>query len=267
MIEDSKKTTEMVRQKYADIANKSLKVNTQSCCCGDNEIIDYSVMADDYKDVEGYVADADLGLGCGLPTEVANISKGDTVVDLGSGAGNDVFVARSIVGDGGKVIGIDFTSEMIGKAEENNRKLGFSNVEFRLGEIEDLPLAESSADVVISNCVLNLVPDKFKAFSEIHRILRDGGHFCVSDIVLNAELPPKLRSAAEMYAGCVSGALMKQDYLGTIAKAGFAKYEIVKEKEITVPDHILANYLSAEEIMEYRKSENPISSITVYGEK
>jgi ubiquinone/menaquinone biosynthesis C-methylase UbiE len=137
-------------------------------------------MKDEYQQVNGYVAEADLGLGCGLPTQYAGINEGDTVVDLGSGAGNDVFVARSIVGEKGRVTGIDMTEEMIEKATNNNKKLGFKNVEFRLGDIENLPIENDSVDVVVSNCVLNLVPDKFKAFKEIYRILKPGGHFCVS---------------------------------------------------------------------------------------
>ncbi len=263
--EDTKK---LVRDKYAEIASQSLKVNQESCCgCGGTETIDYSTMADDYADIEGCVPDADLGLGCGLPTEYAKMSKGDTVLDLGSGAGNDVFIARQMVGETGYVIGIDFTQEMVNKAIANREKLGFSNIEFRLGEIEDLPIENDSVDVVLSNCVLNLVPDKEKAFSQIYRVLKPEGHFCVSDIVLNAELPDKLRGAAEMYAGCVAGALRKEDYLNIVADNGFRNIEIVKEKPIVVPDNILEKYLTKQGIEDFRKNENPISSITVYADK
>jgi len=224
-------------------------------------------MSDDYSKLDGYSKDADLGLGCGLPTEFADLKSGDTVVDLGAGAGNDVFVARSIVGETGKVIGIDFTNEMIDLANENKEKLGFSNVDFRLGEIEDLPVDKESTDVAISNCVLNLVPNKEKAFSEIHRVLKKGGHFCVSDIVLVGNLPQGLKKSAEMYAGCVAGALQRDDYIGIINKTGFKNVEIKKTKTITIPDEILAQYLTEEQLAQYDKSGIGIFSITVVGEK
>ncbi len=196
-------------------------------------------MQDEYNNLDGYVADADLGLGCGLPTEYAGIKKGDTVVDLGSGAGNDVFVARAIVGDEGKVIGLDMTEEMIEKANLNKAKLGFKNVEFHLGDIEQMPFENNIADVVVSNCVLNLVPDKRKAFSEIYRVLKPGAHFCVSDIVIKGELPAGLKKSAEMYAGCVAGALQQDDYLGIIKETGFRNVEVKKTKVIELPDDVL----------------------------
>ncbi len=260
---------EMVKEKYGQIARQASEQKAGTgCCCGSAPYtLDYSIMSDDYKGIEGYFDDADLGLGCGLPTEYAQIRKGDTVLDLGSGAGNDVFIARRYAGEAGKVIGIDMTQDMIDKANGNNAKLKFENVEFRLGEIEALPVEDDSVDVVISNCVLNLVPDKEKAFSEIQRVLKSGGRFCVSDIVLNAELHPNLRSAAAMYAGCIAGALMKDDYINIINKAGFGKVEIVKEKNITVPSSLLMNYIDLEEIEEFKKHSNPIVSITVIGVK
>ena len=198
-----------------------------------------NIITDQYDHLDGYVADADLGLGCGLPTEFAKIRKGDTVVDLGSGAGNDVFVARHETGDDGRVIGVDFTPAMIEKARRNAETLGYTNVEFVQGDIEEMPLADGIADVVISNCVLNLVPDKPAVLSEIYRVLKPGGHFSISDIVLIGELPDDLRQAAEMYAGCVSGAVQKDDYLTAIVDAGFTNITIQKEKVITVPDEIL----------------------------
>ena len=258
---------EIVKEKYGEIATKS----TSSCGCGcgssNNKIVDYTIMSDDYKNVEGYVADADLNLGCGMPTEYAAIKKGDTVVDLGSGAGNDVFIARSITGDKGKVIGIDFTPEMIEKANRNNQKLQYSNVEFKLGEIEEMPLNEYTADVVVSNCVLNLVPNKQKAFSEIYRILKPGGHFCVSDIVIKGNLPENLKKSAEMYAGCISGAVQHDEYLGIIKETGFRNIEIKKTKTTSIPDDILKNYLNEEQIAELKKNNFGIFSITVYAEK
>ena len=224
-------------------------------------------MQDEYDHLKGYVADADLGLGCGVPTEYAGIKKGDTVVDLGSGAGNDVFVARSIAGDEGKVIGIDFTKEMVDKAIANKIKVGFTNVDFKLGEIESMPVDDNSADVVISNCVLNLVPDKRKAFKEINRILKPGAHFCVSDIVLKGELPAGLKKSAEMYAGCVSGALQQEEYLRIIEESGFKNIEIKKSKRIDLLDELLSQYLSAQGIAEYKKNLKGIFSITVVAHK
>ena len=224
-------------------------------------------MMDDYSGTGGYVEDADLGLGCGLPTQYAGIQKGDTVIDLGSGAGNDCFVARHETGVEGKVIGIDFTPEMINKARTNAEKLGFNNVEFREGDIDDMPVSDNVADVIVSNCVLNLVPDKPKVISEIFRVLKPGGHFSISDVVLVGELPPSLRQDAEMYAGCVAGAIQKEDYLKYIKDAGFENLKLQKEKPITIPDDILEKYLSAEEMTNFKKGETGIFSITVYAEK
>lgn len=260
---------QLVKEKYTGIASQSKEQNASSCCgatgcCGDDL---YNIMTDDYSGLEGYNPDADLGLGCGLPTEFAKIKEGDTVVDLGSGAGNDAFVARKIAGEKGKVIGIDFTEAMIAKARQNAEKLGLNNVEFRQGDIEDMPLTSAKADVIISNCVLNLVPNKHKVFSEIYRVLKPGGHFSISDIVLQGEIPEKWKRVAELYAGCVSGAIQEKEYLGIIEEAGFKNITIQKDKPILLPDEILANYLSSEEIEEYKRSDVKIKSITVYAEK
>ncbi|HNA40971.1 MAG TPA: arsenite methyltransferase, partial [Saprospiraceae bacterium] len=218
---------EMVKQKYSEIALQDMAINASSCCgSGGCSTEVYNIMTDEYSHLEGYNPDADLKLGCGLPTEFAKIKPGDTVVDLGSGAGNDCFVARHETGDTGKVIGIDFTEAMIDKARANAEKLQFNNVEFRLGDIEQMPVTSDIADVVVSNCVMNLVPDKPKAFGEIFRILKPGGHFSISDIVLDGELPEKLRKAAEMYAGCVSGAIQQSDYLQIIKDAGFTNISV-----------------------------------------
>lgn len=268
-METSEQLKQLVQEKYGQIAEQSKTQNESSCCgatCGCSTI-DYSVMADDYTKLEGYVADADLGLGCGLPTEFALIKEGDTVVDLGSGAGNDAFVARSIVGEKGKVIGIDFTERMIEKARANAAKLNYRNVEFRQGDIENMPLAGNIADVVVSNCVLNLVPDKKQAFKETFRILKTGGHFSVSDIVLVGELPDGLQKSAELYAGCVSGAIQKEEYLHIIEQAGFRNVQVQKEKRITLPDEILKEYLSADAMEEFKTGSTGIFSITVYAEK
>jgi ubiquinone/menaquinone biosynthesis C-methylase UbiE len=224
-------------------------------------------MADDYSKLDGYNTDADLGLGCGLPTQFAQIKKGDVVIDLGSGAGNDAFVARHETGETGKVIGIDFTPAMIAKARENAEKLAFHNVEFRQGDIESMPVTSNIADVIVSNCVLNLVPNKLQVFKEIFRTLKPGGHFSISDIVLQGELPDEIKTAAEMYAGCIAGAIQKEQYLKLITDAGFVNMKVQKEKQIIVPDDILGTYLSTLKIKEFKDSSSGILSITVYGEK
>src|SRR5690554_5054234 len=258
----------IVKERYAKIAEQGKELNAASCCGATtptNKV--YNIMMDDYSETSGYVAEADLGLGCGLPTEFAQIKKGDTVIDLGSGAGNDCFVARSVVGDTGRVIGIDFTPRMIAKARENALKLGYNNVEFREGDIENMPVLDAEADVVVSNCVLNLVPDKKAVINEIFRVLKPGGHFSISDIVLEGELPEALRQDAEMYAGCVAGAIQKNEYLNFIRDAGFEAISVQKEKTINIPDDILKKYLTKDGIESMRNGTTGIFSITVYAEK
>lgn len=260
---------QLVKEKYTRIAEQSKTENETSCCgstCGCSTV-DYSVMADDYSTLPGYAPEADLGLGCGLPTEFAFIREGDTVVDLGSGAGNDAFVARSITGENGKVIGIDFTEKMIEKARTNVEKLNYHNVEFRQGDIEDIPLADNTADVVVSNCVLNLVPDKEQAFRETFRILKPGGHFSVSDVVLQGNLPAALRKNTEMYAGCVAGAIQKESYLKIIEEAGFKNVRVQKQKRIHLANDILKEHLSSDAVEEFKNGNTGIFSITVYAEK
>lgn len=262
---DSKKLKDLVKEKYSEIVSS----NPGGCCdssCGCGTI-DSTIMADDYSALQGYVSEADLGLGCGLPTEHAKMSEGDTVIDLGSGAGNDAFIARSVVGSTGKVIGVDMTEKMIERARLNAGKLGFDNVEFRLGEIENLPVTDNLADVVVSNCVLNLVPDKQKAFSETYRILKPGGHFSVSDIVLRGYLPDSLKSVAEMYAGCVSGAIQKDEYLSIVKAAGFTNIQVQKEKKINIPREVLMQYISEAELKNLEDAGTSVLSITVYAEK
>jgi arsenite methyltransferase len=255
---------EMVRQKYSEIANQDKAVNLSSCCgAGGCSTEVYNIMSDSYEHLEGYMPEADLGLGCGIPTEFAAIKAGDIVVDLGSGAGNDCFIARRETGAEGKVIGIDFTDAMISKARENAETLGYNNVEFRQGDIENMPLGGNRADVVISNCVLNLVPNKAKAFSEIFRVLKPGGHFTVSDIVLQAALPVKLKTVAELYAGCVSGAIPMEEYLQVIQEAGFENVEVLKHKPIIIPEDILNQYLEPNEIEAFLSNPESIVSITV----
>lgn len=259
---------DMVKQKYSEIALQDKADNQASCCgssCCSTEV--YNIMSDDYSTLEGYNADADLGLGCGLPTQFAQIKKGDTVIDLGSGAGNDCFIARHETGETGKVIGIDFTPAMIERARANTEARGFNNVEFRQGDIEKMPITANVADVVVSNCVLNLVPNKDAVMKEIYRVLKPGGHFSISDIVLEGDLPPVIQEAAEMYAGCVSGAIQKQVYLNLIRDNGFANITVQKEKVIIIPDDILSQYLSADEIKDFKNSQTGIYSVTVYAEK
>ncbi|MGK2861738.1 MAG: arsenite methyltransferase [Chitinophagaceae bacterium] len=258
-----------VREKYAEIASQTKSQNQSSCCgatscCGDDV---YKIMADDYSKLEGYNPEADLGLGCGLPTEFAKIKEGDTVIDLGSGAGNDAFVARKLTGEKGQVIGIDFTEPMIARARENAEKLSFNNVEFRMGDIEDMPVTANKADVIVSNCVLNLVPNKHKVFGEIFRVLKPRGHFSISDIVLEGFLPAKWKEVAELYSGCVSGAIQKKEYLSIIEEAGFKNITIQKDKAIIIPDEILKTYLSDQDISDFKNSNTRLTSITVYAEK
>jgi arsenite methyltransferase len=265
----SEELKQLVKEKYSEIALQSKDQNESSCCgsgCG-CATIDEAIMAEDYTKLSGYVPDANLGLGCGLPTEFAKIKGGDVVVDLGSGAGNDAFVARSVVGASGKVIGVDFTEKMIEKARNNAEKLGYHNVEFRFGDIEKLPISANVADVVVSNCVMNLIPDKTKAFAETFRVLKLGGHFSISDIVLVGNLPDGLQQNAEMYAGCISGAIQKEEYLNIIQASGFVNIEIQKSKRINLPDEILQNYLNEQELLTFKNGEVGIFSITVYAEK
>ena len=259
---------EMVKQKYSEIALQDKETNASSCCgsgCCSDEV--YNIMSEDYKELEGYNPDADLGLGCGLPTQFAKIKKGDVVIDLGSGAGNDAFIARHETGDTGKVIGIDFTPAMIERARNNAEVRGFNNVEFRQGDIENIPVTANAADVIVSNCVLNLVPNKDGVFKEIFRVLKPGGHFSISDIVLVGELPANIKNTAEMYAGCVAGAIQKDEYLQLIEANGFKNITIQKDKAIIIPDDILSNYLSSEQVASFKQSGTGIRSITVYAEK
>ena len=260
---------DIVRSKYDQIVKNTTKESSSSCCgdsnCCDN--VDYTVFSDDYSHLPGYYSDADLSLGCGIPSEYAAMQEGNTILDLGSGAGNDCFIARNIVGEKGRVIGVDFAQNMLQKARENAAKLGFDNVEFVESDIENLQIDDKIIDVVISNCVLNLVPDKSKAFNEIYRVLKKGGHFCVSDVVISGNLPETLKNDAEMYAGCVAGAMKKDDYLNHIREQGFKSIEVKKEKKIIIPDSTLLNYMGPDELRTFKESNTGIFSITVIGSK
>lgn len=264
-MKDSEQLKIAVKEKYTKISQQSGSGNTVSCC-GSNTV-DYSVFSEDYSKIEGYNPEADLGLGCGLPTEYAGLKQGDTVVDLGSGAGNDCFIARREVGDSGRIIGIDFAEAMVQKARENATKLNYTNVEFHTGDIEQIPLPNETADVVVSNCVLNLVPDKQKAFSETYRILKGGGHFSISDVTTIGNLPAEIREDMERYAGCVAGVMEKEDYLSVVKKAGFTNITVQKLRRIEMPDEVLTACLNTEELDSFRNSNQRIYSITLYAEK
>lgn len=248
-----------VKDKYSAILNKP----KLRCGCGGKKEVVFEI---DYSGIDGYNPEADYGLGCGIPTDGAGVKQGDTVLDLGSGAGNDVFVARRLVGESGKVIGIDMTEAMIAKGNSNNAKAGYTNVEFRLGEIENMPVDSNSVDVVLSNCVLNLVPNKEHAFSEIMRVLKPGGHFSISDIVTRGSIPERLREIGALYAGCVSGALVKEAYISIIEKSGFTDIVVKNERPISVPDDILDG-VNEEDLDALRSSDTVIISITVTGRK
>ena len=263
-MDDSKTLRDAVRTKYAAIARDD-DAGSGSCCDSSANDAVTDMIGDAYDTVDGYVADADLHLGCGVPTEHAGLAPGQTVVDLGSGAGLDAFVARRIVGDTGRVIGIDFAPEMIAKARANAENLGVENVQFVEGDIEDIPLDANTADVVLSNCVLNLVPDKTQAFAEIHRILQPGGHFCVSDIVAHGALPDAIRRSAELHAGCVAGALDEDEYLGLIDTAGFVDVEVPARRRIEIPDEALPADLSVSERAVF--DEGGLWSVTVRAAK
>lgn len=258
-----------IKKSYGHIAKGQIQVgccSTDTACCTTDEFS--TSMAENYEHIKGYEKDSDLSLGCGIPTEIANINEGDTVIDLGSGAGNDAFIARRIVGESGKIIGVDMTPEMVIRALQNNQKLGYKNVEFTLGDIENMKeVPNNTADVAISNCVMNLVPNKEKAFKEIHRVLKVGGHFSISDIVYKGKLPDGILEAAEMYAGCVSGASEKGTYLGVIKSVGFKNIQIKKERRIEIPDEVLLKYISPKALEEFRKTDSGIYSITLYADK
>lgn len=266
--QESTRLKELVREKYSQIAKQELAVNASSCCGAtptSKEV--YNIMMDDYSQLDGYAQEADLGLGCGLPTAFAHIRPGDIVIDLGSGAGNDCFVARHETGPEGKVIGIDFTPAMVAKSRENAFKLGYNNVEFIQGDIDDMPLPANIADVVVSNCVLNLVPNKAAVMDEMFRVLKPGGHFSVSDVVLVGHLPEALRNDATMYAGCVAGAMQESAYLEALHTAGFTEVMVQKRKTITIPRDILTKYLELDGIDAFESGSTGIFSITVFGKK
>lgn len=257
-----------VRAQYAAVAVG--ETNSEGCCgpaCGGDANDGVNFIGDGYVGTDGYLADADLQLGCGVPTDLAELAPGDTVLDLGSGAGVDAFIARRVVGDDGFVIGVDMTPEMVEKARTNTEALGYTNVAFRLGEIEALPVESDSIDVAISNCVLNLVPDKAQAFAEMARVLKPGGHFCVSDVVTRGALPASVKRSAELWAGCVAGAMDEGAYLEGLGAVGFEEVEVRAAHPLDLPDAALAAFLSPDELGAYRASGGGLYSVTVFGVK
>jgi ubiquinone/menaquinone biosynthesis C-methylase UbiE len=229
---DNETIKSAVKEKYGEIAQVSSSCCKPACGCGTDSNIEGTTTANDlYDDVDRKIREvADLGLGCGTPTAFAELAEGMRVLDLGSGAGVDVFVAANLVGPSGRAIGVDMTEQMISRAEANRRKLGIENAEFRYGEIENLPVEAGSVDRVISNCVINLVPDKRAAFAEIFRVLKAGGKFTVSDIVSVGQIPEKIRNDMLQWAGCVAGALDKEEYLSIVREVGFIDLKIAAEK-------------------------------------
>lgn len=247
-----------VQERYAQAAAAGC-----GCGCGD----DNPFNMDSYEGLGGYEDIADLGLGCGTPTEHADIQRGHDVLDLGSGGGIDAFIARRLVGNTGSITGLDFTREMVDLARKNTEKLKFSNVRFVQGDIEEMPFDGDSFDRIISNCVINLVPGKQKAFAEMHRVLRIGGRFTLSDIILQGVLPPAIRKSAEAYVGCVSGVVTKKEYLDMLQDPGFTDVRIVKEQEIPFSDDDLKAVASKDEIQLFRESGAKVLSLTITGVK
>jgi arsenite methyltransferase len=274
----SKGMKEVVQKKYGDIA----KGTTSGCGCGSSTCCDSAPTdavtkaskAIGYSDAEltAVPEGANLGLGCGNPLALASLKKRETVLDLGSGGGFDSFLAADKVGKEGKVIGVDITPEMITRARKNARKGHYDNVEFVQGDIEDLPLPDASVDVAISNCVINLVPDKRKVFDELHRVLRPGGRFYISDIILLRELPPAIRSSVEAYVGCVAGAILKNEYLAIIVAAGFQDVHVAAESvvDVALDDpvlHALAMEYAGGDPVKLQELASSVASIKVEGRR
>jgi len=257
-----------VNEKYPASARLSDQQKETSCCdnsgCGG---IENSNFNNSFEKQKGCNPVVDPGVGYGLLMEFAHIKPGDTVVDLGSGDGNDCFAARKLVGKTGKIIGIDISESMIEKARKTAQNIGFKNVVFRPGDIGQMPITTFEADVVISNSVLNLIPDKENVFDEIYRILKPGGHFSVSDVAITGSLPLEIKEAAGMLTGCVSGTIELKTYLQIIRASGFVNIEVQKKKAIHLPDEVLLKYLNNLQLEEFKSPDKGIFSVTVYGER
>jgi len=273
---EEEKIKKIVREGYAKIAKKKSSCCDQAVsCCGNTNMLDEISKKIGYGQEElGSVPEgANLGLGCGNPVALASLKEGDTVLDLGSGGGLDCFLAAKKVGEKGRVIGVDMTPEMIDKARENARKGNYRNVEFRLGEIENLPVADSTVDVIISNCVINLSPNKRQVFEEAFRVLKPRGRLMVSDIVLLKELPGVIKKNVEAYIGCLSGAIMKDEYMEVIKEAGFQEVKIIEEThfpvEYMVNDPTIKTVIKNSKISMGKVKEiaNSVASVKVYGVK
>ncbi len=270
-----KEIKKIVREGYRKVARSSENCAAQSCCCGGTNSAKTISQKIGYteEEMQAVPEGANLGLGCGNPIALASLKKGETVLDLGSGAGFDCFLAANKVSPAGKVIGVDMTAEMVEKAKENAKKGHYVNVEFRLGEIESLPVEDNSVDVVISNCVINLVPDKSAAFKEAYRVLKPGGRLMVSDVVLLKPLPKSIQNSVEAYIGCLSGAMMKDNYLKAISKAGFKNVKILEENAF--PLDVMADDPTAKAILDTPKvsaediksAERSVASIKVFATK
>ena len=258
---------EQIQERYNKLA-LSPKI-TRGCGCKpmDPSEKQFTITSEAYESTKGYVEEADLGIGCGLPVQHAGIKKGDTVIDLGSGAGNDCFVAREVAGVEGRVIGIDFAHNMITRARANAQRRGLTNVDFIEADIEQIPMQDETAEVVISNCVLNLIPNKKRVFNEIYRLLKPNGHFCVSDIVVNGHFPEAFINEASLYAGCIATAIQEDDYLRYIEGAEFKNIRIVRRKRVDIPKEAIDTHLNKEQIEKLCNGEIGIYSITVMGEK
>ncbi len=266
----------VVRERYCKIAkqNTSCCSTSKSSCCGNISAKDISKkIGYSDKELNTVPKDSNLGLGCGNPIALASLKKGETVLDLGSGAGFDCFLAANKVGKTGKVIGIDMTAEMLEKARVNAKNSKYRNVEFRLGEIEHLPVADNSVDVIISNCVINLAPDKERVFKEAYRVLKPGGRLMISDIVLLKKLPAFVKNSVEAYVGCVAGATMKDKYIQMIKKSGFKDVKILNET--LYPIDFVADNPEAKPIIDrlnispsrIKEAVNSIASIKISGIK
>ena len=260
-----------IQEKFAVIVDQAENVEDEEACgcgsgcgCGSSAS---ATLSEDYTDTAGYHPFADLGLGCGMPVEYARIKSGDTVLDLGSGAGNDCFVARELVGSQGKVIGVDITDRMIGKARKNAELAGYNNVEFRAGDIEDLPVSDKTAHVILSNCSLNLVPDKARAIREAYRALKHHGQLCVSDIFTKGDFPKGLKMDADMYYGCMAGTLTLEEGLKMLGECGFEEITVHNIRKIELPDAMLHYYLPPEQAKEFREGEPGMYAVTLSAAK
>lgn len=263
---------EKIKKEVSDFYGNIARDSAASGCCGESATACCGVspgesMSESYAGKEGHVAEADLGLGCGIPDAFADLKPGQTVLDLGSGAGNDAFVARAAVGETGHVIGVDMTPDMLSRARENARTRGYDNVEFRLGEIEHLPVTASTVDRILSNCVLNLVPDKDAAHREMFRVLKPGGRFSVSDIALEGEVSPEIRSAAALYVGCISGAVTRAEMTRSLEAAGFADVQMPKVVPYPLDKGMIQSFLPAGADAEALLENVQVFKVTVTGRK